>query len=102
MVRFIYGFILGVLTSVILAILYLAFAGGDYLLLLSPKYHQLQSENAMLKQAKDQRDQLASRLEAVANQFDQLTRRFAELQGSHELRPAPMTPETPKPAPANP
>ncbi|MGH7898969.1 MAG: hypothetical protein ACREQQ_13520, partial [Candidatus Binatia bacterium] len=71
MVRFIYGFILGVLTCVILAILYLAFAGGDYLLLLSPKYHQLQSENEMLKQARDQRDQLAGRLENVANQFDQ-------------------------------
>ena len=32
MIRFVYGFILGVLTTVIAAILYLAFAGGEYLL----------------------------------------------------------------------
>jgi len=101
--RFIYGFLLGVLTSIIAAILYLAFAGGDYLLLLSPKFHELTSENASLRQAKDQRDQLANRLEGVANELDQLTRRFAELQGGREPRPAPAPAEAPKQAsPAGP
>ena len=37
------GFILGVLVSVITAILYLAFLGGDYLLQLSPRYHDMAS-----------------------------------------------------------
>ena len=78
--RFIYGFILGVLVSVITAILYLAFLGGDYLLQLSPRYHDMASTIASLREAKEQRDQLAVRLDALADGFDQLTRRFNELQ----------------------
>lgn len=78
--RFVYGFILGVLASVISAILYLAFAGGEYLLQLSPHYHEMVSTIASLKEAKEQRDQLSARLDALADGFDQLTRRFNELQ----------------------
>jgi uncharacterized phage infection (PIP) family protein YhgE len=78
--RFVYGLILGVLASVISAILYLAFSGGEYLLQLSPRYHEMVSTIASLKDAKDQRDQLAARLDALADGFDQLTRRFNELQ----------------------
>jgi hypothetical protein len=78
--RFVYGFILGVLASVISAILYLAFAGGEYLLQLSPHYHEMVSSIASLKEAKEQRDQLTARLDALAEGFDQLTRRFNELQ----------------------
>jgi hypothetical protein len=78
--RFVYGFILGVLASVISAILYLAFAGGEYLLQLSPHYHEMVSTIASLKDAKEQRDQLSARLDALADGFDQLTRRFNELQ----------------------
>ena len=78
--RFIYGFIMGVLVTVISAILYLAFANGDYLLQLSPQYHEMTSTIASLKAAKEQRDQLAARLDALATGFEQLTRRFNDLQ----------------------
>jgi len=78
--RFIYGFIMGVLATVISAILYLAFANGDYLLQLSPHYHEMASTIASLKEAKEQRDQLATRLDTLTNGFEQLTRRFNELQ----------------------
>src|SRR2546430_2201120 len=59
--RFIYGFILGVLVSVITAILYLAFLGGDYLLQLSPRYHDMASTIAALREAKQQRGRSAAR-----------------------------------------
>jgi hypothetical protein len=78
--RFIYGFIMGVLVSVIGAILYLAFANGEYLLQLSPHYHEMTSTIASLKEAKEQRDQLAARLDTLTNGFEQLTRRFNDLQ----------------------
>ncbi|MET0152768.1 MAG: hypothetical protein ABW298_09200 [Candidatus Binatia bacterium] len=78
--RFVYGFILGVLASVISAVLYLAFAGGEYLLQLSPHYHEMVSTIGSLKEAREQRDQLSARLDALADGFDQLTRRFNELQ----------------------
>jgi uncharacterized phage infection (PIP) family protein YhgE len=78
--RFIYGLIMGVLVTVVSAILYLAFSSGDYLLQLSPHYHEMTSEIASLKDAKQQRDQLATRLETLASGFEQLTRRFNELQ----------------------
>ena len=78
--RFIYGFIMGVLVTVISAILYLAFANGEYLLQLSPQYHEMTSTIVSLKAAKEQRDQLAARLDALAAAFEQLTRRFNELQ----------------------
>jgi len=106
--RFIYGFILGVLVSVIVAILYLAFLGGDYLLQLSPRYHDMASTIASLREAKEQRDQLAVRLDALADGFDQLTRRFNELQETvrqppHRApgseAPAPLPEPTPRPRP---
>jgi hypothetical protein len=78
--RFIYGFIMGVLATVIAAILYLAFGNGDYLLQLSPQYHEMTSTIASLKEAKEQRDQLAARLDTLTNGFEQLTRRFNDLQ----------------------
>lgn len=77
--RFIYGFIFGILVSVISAILYLAFAGGDYLLLLSPKYHELASAISSCQHAEQQRDMLAKRLESLEGSFDALTRRFNEI-----------------------
>jgi hypothetical protein len=98
--RFIYGFILGVLVSVITAILYLAFLGGDYLLQLSPRYHDMASTIASLREAKEQRDQLAVRLDALADGFDQLTRRFNELQETVREPPAPRRgPGSEAPAP---
>lgn len=78
--RFIYGFIMGVLVTIISAILYLAFSSGDYVLQLAPHYHEMTSTIASLKEAKEQRDQLAARLDTLANGFEQLTRRFNELQ----------------------
>lgn len=78
--RFIYGFILGVLTSTIGAILYLAFAGGEYLVQLSPHFHELTSEVGALRDAKLQRDQLATRLDTLTRSFDELTRRFVDLE----------------------
>jgi hypothetical protein len=105
MIRFIYGFILGALATVIGAILYLAFAGGEYLLQLSPRYHDLASAVSSLKETKEQRDQLAVRLDALADGFDQLTRRFNELRESREAaRRGPETQEMlpPLPPPAHP
>ncbi len=102
--RFIYGLIMGVLATVISAILYLAFANGDYLLQLSPHYHEMTSTIASLKEAKEQRDQLAARLDTLTNGFEQLTRRFNDLQeatkeparrgAGPQVEPAP-TSETP-------
>jgi hypothetical protein len=103
MIRFVYGFILGVLTTVIAAILYLAFAGGEYLLQLSPRYHDMASNLTAMKETKEQRDQLADRLDALADGFDQLTRRFNELRETRDAarRPGPE-PETPPQAPTPP
>jgi hypothetical protein len=84
--RFIYGTILGMLATVIGAILYLAFAGGDYLLALSPKYHDLASRIENCSKAEAQRDQLAQRLESLEASFEALTRRFNELPSG---RPEP-------------
>lgn len=118
--RFIYGFILGVLFNVIAAILYLAFAGGEYLLQLSPRYHDMASTIAALQEAKQQRDQLAARLETLSSAFDGLTRRFSDLQQGispgmrepshptteppHSTKPAePSAPEAkPEPLPSAP
>lgn len=90
--RFIYGFILGTLSSVIAAILYLAFAGGEYLLQLSPRYHDMASTISGLQEAKQQRDQLAARLETLSGAFDALTRRFDDLQ----VKTPPATHEPPQ------
>jgi|ERR1051325_9293918 len=102
--RFVYGFILGVLVSVIVAILYLAFGGGDYLLQISPRYHDLVSQLASLRDVKEQRDLLAQRLDALADGFDQLTRRFNELQETmrdpqHRRGPLADSPVPPPPEP---
>jgi len=99
--RFIYGFVLGVLGSVIAAILYLAFAGGDYLLQVSPRYHEMVSTIEACKQAKGQRDQLASRLETLADSFDALTRRFNELQGTTREPTQPSTEKGAAPSPGS-
>jgi hypothetical protein len=114
--RFIYGVLFGVLTSVIGAILYLAFADGQYLLQLSPRYHEMVSTIGGLTEAKEQRDQLTDRLELLAGSLDELTRRFNELREtgcgaatahppSSPIEPAPkpaevLAPPTPKPRPA--
>jgi hypothetical protein len=110
--RFIYGWLLGVIASVIGAILYLAFADGQYLLQLSPRYHEMQSTIAGLKEAKQQRDQLADRLEMLTGSLEDLTRRFNELRetscgpasahtGSMAAEPPPpaKAPEPPPPTP---
>ncbi len=100
--RFIYGTLFGVMASVIAAILYLAFADGQYLLQLSPRYHEMQSTLGTLKEAKEQRDQLVDRLELLAGALDELTRRFNELRetgcGPAVARPAATPDPTPKPA----
>lgn len=110
--RFIYGLVFGVMASVIGAILYLAFADGQYLLQLSPRYHEMQSTIAGLKEAKQQRDQLADRLEKLSGSLDDLTRRFNELRetgcapaATHpgpiaaEATPSSKAPEPPPPTP---
>ncbi len=99
--RFVYGVLLGALVTVIAAILYVAFAGGDYLLLLSPKFHEMQSQVVSLQKAEEQRDQLAKRLESLELNFDSLTRRFNELQGAGRESHAEGAP-TPGPAEGRP
>ncbi len=101
--RFIYGFIMGVLVTVISAILYLAFSSGDYLLQLSPHYHEMTSEIASLREAKQQRDQLAARLDTLASGFEQLTRRFNDLQEATRGRgPASQGEPSPSTEPPHP
>jgi hypothetical protein len=118
--RFIYGMVFGVMASVIGAILYLAFADGQYLLQLSPRYHEMRSTIAGLQEAKQQRDALAARLEKLTAALDDLTRRFNELRetgcgpaATHPgpiagepsaapraaESPSPTLPPTPKPTP---
>lgn len=80
--RFLYGLILGIITSVIAAILYLAFAGGDYLLVLSPKYHDMRSRLGELEKAEQQRAQLAEKLGKLEERFRDLARRFESLHAS--------------------
>lgn len=101
--RFIYGTLFGLMASVIAAILYLAFADGQYLLQLSPRYHEMQSTIGSLKDAKEQRDQLTDRLELLAGALDELTRRFNELRETGcapatATRPVATPEPTPKPA----
>ena len=104
--RFIYGFVIGVLITVVSAILYLAFSSGEYLLQLSPHYHEMTSEIASLRDAEQQRDQLATRLQTLASGFEQLTRRFNELQeatrASAGRGSAPQGESTPSTEPAHP
>jgi hypothetical protein len=105
--RFIYGFIFGVLASTIGAILYLAFGGGEYLLQISPRFHDMAATITSLKDAKEQRDLLANRLDALAEGFDQLTQRFNELtqtvrETPHHGPAEPLPPPTPAPEPIRP
>lgn len=79
--RFLYGVILGVLASVISSILYLALAGGEYLLILSPRYQELRSRVVALEKAEEQRDQLADRLQELERRFTDLSQRFTEMRG---------------------
>ena len=89
--RFIYGFIMGVLATSSPRSSISRLRGGDYVLQLSPHYHEMTSTIASLKEAKEQRDQLAARLDTLANGFEQLTRRFNELQETTR-EPAPCDP----------
>jgi hypothetical protein len=84
--RFLYGVILGILASVIGAILYLALAGGEYLLILSPKYQEMKSRLTALEKAESQRDELADRLQDLERRFTDLGQRLTELRGG---APAP-------------
>ena len=108
--RFLYGVILGVLASVISSILYLALAGGEYLLILSPRYQELRSRVVALERAEEQRDQLADRLQELERRFTDLSQRFTEMRGgtngaseSHgtdSLTTQEAPAATPSPAPA--
>ena len=102
--RFLYGVILGILASVIGAILYLALAGGEYLLILSPKYQELKSRVAALEKAEDQRDQLAARLQDLERRFTDLGQRLTELRGGapaigEPVAPSPVPEPEPTPTP---
>lgn len=93
--RFLYGLILGILASLIAAILYLALAGGEYLLILSPKYQEMRSRLLTLEKAEAQRDQLADRLRDLERRFTELSSRFAGIADEPAVAPAPPPPETP-------
>lgn len=88
--RFLYGLILGILASLIAAILYLALAGGEYLLILSPTYQEMRSRLLTLEKAEAQRDQLADRLRDLERRFTELSSRFAGI--AEEPAPAPAPP----------
>lgn len=99
--RFLYGVILGVLASVIAAILYLALGGGEYLLVLSPTFHEMKSRIGELERAEKQRDQLTVRLEQLARALEDLERRFGEVSQRAGDHPATSPPASPPPeAPA--
>jgi hypothetical protein len=88
--RFLYGLILGILGAVIAAILYLAVGGGEYLLVLSPTYHQMKTRLEVLEKAEAQRDQLAQKLEALETKFQDLARRFGDVHAAvREPQPPP-------------
>jgi hypothetical protein len=95
--RFLYGFILGILSAVIAAILYLALGGGDYLLVLSPTYHEMKSSIDSLQRAAQQRDQLAGKLDDLEKRFSDLSRRFAELHAASKS-PTPEGAEAAQPS----
>jgi hypothetical protein len=92
--RFLYGLVLGVLGSLIAAILYLALAGGDVLLVLSPKYQDMRSRLASAEKAAEQRDHLAEKLETLESKFNDLTRRFTEMQAARPAVPTPAAAAT--------
>jgi hypothetical protein len=94
--RFLYGLILGILASVIAAILYLALVGGEYLLILSPKYQEMRSRLIALEKAEAQRDQLADRLRDLERRFTELSARFSGIADETSEPPAP--PPVPSPS----
>jgi hypothetical protein len=92
--RFLYGLILGLMSAVIGAILYLALAGGEYLLVLSPAYHEMKTQLAVLERADRHREELAKKLEVLEGRFQDLSRRFEHLRSAAEEPPeAPAVPE---------
>ena len=94
--RFIYGLILGILATLIGSILYLAIGGGEYLLVLSPKYHEMRSSIDSLQKAEQQRDQLAGKLDALEKKFNELAQRYSELHAASK-NDAPVANETARP-----
>lgn len=80
--RFLYGLIFGFLATLVAAILYLAIGGGDYLLVLSPKYHEMRTSIESLQKAEQQRDHLASKLDMLEKRFNDLAERYAQLQNA--------------------
>lgn len=94
--RFLYGLILGILASLIAAILYLALAGGEYLLILSPRYQEMRSRLLTLEKAEAQRDQLADRLRDLERRFTELSARFSGISAESDDLPAP----SPAPSPS--
>ena len=97
--RFLNGVILGILACVIGAILYLALAGGEYLLILSPKYQEMKSRLASLERAEAQRDELATRLQDLERRFTDLGQRLTELRGGGAPAAPPITAPEPAPEP---
>lgn len=93
--RFLYGTIFGVLVTVVAAILYLAVAGGEYLLRLSPEYHDMKSRVANLEKADEQRDMLMKRLETLEEKFQSLRERFTNLSEQTPPEPPTSTEESP-------
>ena len=95
--RFLYGLLLGVIGTTVAGILYLAFAGGDYLLQLSPTYQELRTRADDLERAEVHREQLVARLDAMHSQFAELSRRFRSLHEKAET----ATPSAEQPSPEN-
>lgn len=103
--RFVYGFVLGVLVSVISAILYLALAGGGYLLVLSPEYQEMRTKLAPCEKVEQQRDQLTERLGDLERRFAEITERFGGLSAGAPAalaEPPPLVEATPALEPPTP
>ncbi|MEA2624053.1 MAG: hypothetical protein QOD06_98 [Candidatus Binatota bacterium] len=77
--RFLYGFILGLLLTLIGSILYLALAGGEYLLALSPRYQEMRTKLEPCEKVAAQRDLLTDRLNDLEKRFAELSSRFTSL-----------------------
>jgi hypothetical protein len=101
--RFLYGLILGVLLTMIGSILYLALAGGEYLLALSPRYQEMRTKLEPCEKVAAQRDMLTDRLNDLEKQFTELSSRFSSLGNratGEEAAPAPdATGEAAPPSP---
>lgn len=93
--RFLYGLLLGVMTTTVGAILYLAFLGGDYLLQLSPTYQEMRTRLGELERTEEHRRELVGRLESMNRKFAELAERFDTLRQN-----APMATPEPEPPPA--